>query len=469
MPAFFIPVKSRYLQLQLTQSIMSTRRKFIRSVGYGMTGWGLLGAFPTEILAKARKRIGPNDKIRLGVIGCNGMGFNNLLAMLKQPEVELVALCDVDNSVLERRSAELMKLGLPKPSWHKDYRALLDDKEIDIVIIGTPDHWHCLQLCDAIDAGKDVYCEKPIANSIQECGIMLHKVEQSSRIVQVGQWQRSLPHFVEAIEFVHSGALGEIRLAKAWAYQGWMKPVDIKPDGLPPKGVDYQMWLGPAPSRAFNPNRFHFNFRWFWDYAGGLMTDWGVHLIDYALYGMKAGMPKSVTATGGNFAYPNDASETPDTLQTVFQYDGFSILWEQATGISGGNYGRDHGIAFIGNNGTLVLDRQGWEVIQEKEFEGWDKEGADKMEAVGFQRDRGGGFDMHMANFINAVKSRDSSSLNAPIRVGYDAAMVSHMGNVAYRTGSKVKWREDKASFVTRDAKALIKAQYHNGWKLPKV
>lgn len=446
---------------------MSSRRKFIRSVSYGAAGLGLMGGLSTDVLANSRKRFGPNDKIRLGVIGCNGMGFNNLVSMLKQPEVELVALCDVDSRVLSKRSGELENYGLKKPDWYNDYRQMLDQKDIDIVIIGTPDHWHCLQLCDALDAGKDVYCEKPLANSIQECQIIKQQLAQSSQIVQIGQWQRSQPHFVQAIDFVHSGALGEIRLAKAWAYQGWMMPVDKIPDGPVPEGVDYDMWLGPARKRAFNQNRFHFNFRWFWDYAGGLMTDWGVHLIDYALYGLKADIPNSVMATGGKFAYPNDASETPDTLQTVFEYDQYSILWEHATGIDGGNYGRDHGIAFIGNNGTLVLDRKGWEVIPENEFQGWDKEGSPRMERTPLQPDTGGGLDLHTKNFIEAVKSRDAGSLNAPLKVGYDAALVCHMGNVAYKTGSKVRWSNDSMSFASQEANSFTDTQYHNGWKLP--
>lgn len=429
--------------------------------------YGLLGGFPLELLAGIRKRVSPNDKIQVGLIGCKGMGFSNLVSMLKMSEIEVVALCDVDKGVLTKRTEDLTKAGLNKPKWYKDYRKLLDDKDIDIVIIGTPDHWHCLQLCDAIDAGKDVYCEKPIANSIEECQLMLEKVNKNDRIVQIGQWQRSQPHFVDAINFVHSGKLGEIRLAKAWAYQGWMMPVNVKPDGPVPEGVDYNMWLGPAPRRPFNPNRFHFNFRWFWDYAGGLMTDWGVHLIDYALYGMKASTPLSVMALGGKFAYPNDASETPDTLQTIFEYDNFSILWEHATGIDGGNYGRDHGIAFIGNNGTLVLNRRGWEVIPEEEFQGWGKEGIPRMEAIPLQKDQGGGLDLHTKNFIEAVKNRDTASLNAPIQIGFDAALVCHMGNISYKTGKRIYWNGEKEKFGDRKANKLIRAKYQNGWQLP--
>lgn len=449
--------------------MFGNRREFIKKSTAGLLVSGATFMFPMELLAAMRKKVGPNDTVNVGLIGCNGMGFSDLSSFLKMSDINVIGLCDVDETVLQNRTADLEKAGIKKPKWYKDYRKLLENKDIDVVIIGTPDHWHCLQLTDALQAGKDVYCEKPIANSVQEANIMLNYVGASDRMVQIGQWQRSQPHFVDAIDFVHSGKLGEIRLAKAWAYQGWMKPVPIVPDGTAPAGVDYDMWLGPATQRPFNPNRFHFNFRWFWDYAGGLMTDWGVHLIDYALYGMKASTPKSVMALGGKFAYPDDASETPDTLQTVYEYDGFSILWEHATGIDGGNYGRNHGIAFIGNNGTLVLDRQGWEVIPETEFQGWGKDGIPKMEAMKFDNGGQSGLDLHTQNFMEAVKSRDASKLTAPIKVGYDAALVSHMGNAAFKTGNRIYWDDSSGKFKNEEANQYLMANYQNGWKLPII
>jgi len=447
----------------------NNRRNFIKKSSLALAGSGAAFLFPMELLATMRKRVGANDRINVGLIGCKGMGFSDLRSMLKISEIDVIGLCDVDENVLKERTADLEKAGIKKPKWYKDYRKLLENKDIDVVIIGTPDHWHCLMLTDALQAGKDVYCEKPIANSVQEANIMLNYVGASDRMVQIGQWQRSQPHFVDAIDFVHSGKLGNIRLAKAWAYQGWMKPVPVVPDTAVPEGVDYKMWLGPAPERPFNANRFHFNFRWFWDYAGGLMTDWGVHLIDYALYGMKAGTPKSVMALGGKFAYPDDASETPDSLQTVFEYDGFSILWEHATGISEGNYGRNHGIAFIGNKGTLVLDRGGWEVISEEDGNGRDKEPTKRMEGLPLQQNQGNGLDLHTVNFIEAVKSRDASKLAAPIKVGYDAALVSHMGNVAFKTGNRIYWDETAGKFKEEKANQFLKANYQNGWKLPMI
>ena len=417
-----------------------------------------------EHLAAMNKKIGANDQLNVGLIGCNGMGFSNLSSHLKMPQVNCVALADIDQNVLDRRAADVEKLRGTKPKLYTDYRKMLEDKDIDAVIIGTPDHWHCLNLVDSLAAGKHVYVEKPLANSIEECNVMLKATERYGKIVQVGQWQRSGSQYDAAIDFVKSGKLGQIRLVKCWAYQGWMKPVPVKPDSQPPAGVDYDMWLGPAPKRPFNENRFHFNFRWFWDYAGGLMTDWGVHEIDIALFAMGVSAPKSVMASGGKFAYPDDASETPDTLQTVYEFDGFNMLWEHATGIDGGNYGYTEGIAFIGNNATLVVNRGGWEIISEKDG---DKPRLEAMARV--KPDGKSALDLHTTNFVDAIASNDPSKLTCGIKTGSVAAINAHMGNVAYKTGEKVFWDAYKGKFTSSKANKLMEANYHNGWKLPKV
>ncbi len=445
----------------------NSRRKFILHSSAAFAGATLL---PLEILAMRKGRVSANDKIHVGVIGCKGMGWSNLQQHLKIPQIECIALADVDQSVLDERAANVETLQGKRPQLFKDYRKMLELKELDYVIIATPDHWHCLQFCDALSAGKHVYQEKPIANSIEECNVMLRAAKRYGKMVQIGQWQRSGSHYEQAIKYLHSGKLGNVRLVKVWAYQGWMKPVPVVPDGKAPEGVDYDMWLGPAPKRAFNQNRFHFNFRWFWDYAGGLMTDWGVHEIDIALYAMGATAPKSVMASGGKLAYPDDASETPDTLQTVFEYENFNMLWEHATGIDLGNYGKTEGIAFIGNNGTLVVNRQGWEVTPETEW----KEGVKlyKIEDLPDQNRPGQAnyvYD-HAVNFVEAMQKNDASILKCGIETGAIAAINAHMGNVAFKTGRKVYWDAANGNFKNdEEANRLIKAKYQNGWKLPGV
>ena len=436
---------------------MTTRRDFLRQsalLGAGLT----ISPF---FISAGRSGVSANDKIGVGLIGCNGQGFENLKAYLRVPEVECVALSDIDAGVLEKRAADTAKItGRKVKHLYKDWRALIDNKDIDIVIVGTPDHWHCLQMVAACEAGKDVYCEKPLGNSIEECNIMVRAAKRYDRVVQVGQWQRSDPHWQDAMAFVHSGKLGKIRTVRVFSYQGWCPSIPVRPDEPVPAGVDYDMWLGPAPKRPFNRNRFHFTFRWFWDYAGGLMTDWGVHLLDYALYGMNVTAPESVMASGGKFGYPDDACETPDLLQTIYTFKDFTVMWDHAIGIDDA-YGRNHGSGFVGENGTLVVDRGGWEVIPER------VNGQARMEAVPLRKAYGeGGLNLHVKNHLECVKSRNRAC-NASVEIGAHIAKFSQLGNIAYRTGKKLAW--DGKSFHDAEADAYLCKEYRAPWRLPDV
>ena len=437
-----------------------SRRKFIANSLTLAAGTGLLSAGNSPVFGNI---LGANDKLVAGVIGINGMGFADLKAFLAQPNTECAAICDVDENVLNIRAAEIEKIQGKRPAVYKDFRKLLEDKAIDVVIIGTPDHWHCLPFIYACQAGKDVYCEKPLSNSIEEIDLMQKATKKYGRVVQIGQWQRSDKHWQDAVAFVHSGKLGKIRTVRAWSYQGWMKSVPVLPDEPVPAGVDYDFWLGPAPARPFNRNRFHFTFRWFWDYAGGMMTDWGVHILDYALFGMNVSQPKSIMAMGGKYAYPGDACETPDTLQALFEFDGFTLLWDHGIGIDGGYYGRSHGVGFVGNNGTLVVDRSGWEVIPEQE----DKK--PKMERVDLKEGTGEGLNNHMANFISCIKD-SSITPNASIDIGANIARVANLGNIAFKTGRRLYWDGAATQFVNDpEANEYLKARYRKPWELPKV
>ena len=337
---------------------------------------------------------------------------------------------------------------------------MLEQKDIDVVYIGTPDHWHALMMIDAVAAGKHVYVEKPVGNSIGECEAMIAAQKKYGRIVQVGQWQRSSLHFKEAMAFVHSGKLGPIRTVKVFCYQGWMRPAGKVADSNPPKGVDYDAWLGPAPKVPFNSSRYHFHFRWFWDYAGGLMTDWGVHLLDYALIGMKASLPKSIVGLGGQFAYPNLSQETPDTLTTLYEFDKFNLVWDSAMGIDNGSYGRDHGISFIGNYGTLILDRNGWEVIEEKR--------SSKKVLVPLQEGKDDGPAAHHVNFMQAIRENKPEILACNVAEAAHVAKVAQMGNISFKSNQKLTWDAAKNQFTDSSINEshLMKA-YHNGYKLP--
>lgn len=443
---------------------MSRRRKFLKQASMAALGTALLPEGNAAPFLIYNRNTSPADTIRFGTIGINGMGWANTRAALTQPNAQLVALCDIDQSVLDKRMAELkdLKVDASKIKTFKDYRKMLEMKDLDVIIIGTPDHWHPLITIHGCQAGKDVYVEKPIANSIGESLAMEQAQKKYNRAIQVGQWQRSQKHFRDAIDFVHSGRLGNIRTAKAWAYQGWMKPAPVVPDAPVPAGVDYDMWQGPAMHRPFNTSHFHFNFRWFWAYAGGLMCDWGVHLIDYALFGMKAIMPKTVASLGGKFAYPELSHETPDSQHTIYEFDHFILSWEHAMSIDNGPYGRDHGISFIGNNGTLVLDRAGWEVIEEKREK-------NKI-LIPLQKREDNGVEKHMENFFGVVRSRKMEELNAPIQAGSLVAKVCQMGNIAFRSGKKLDWNANQQRFTDEAVnKEFLMPEYHNGYSLPVV
>jgi predicted dehydrogenase len=443
---------------------MTHRRKFLQQTSAALAGGLLLSGMRNRPLGKWQKQVASSDQLTVAAIGINGMGWSDLSAAIQVPGVKVAALCDVDSNVLDKRMGDLAKMNVDvsKVKRYTDYREVLERKDIDVVIIGTPDHWHALIMMEACQAGKDVYVEKPVGNSIRESWAMVAAQKKYNRVVQGGQWQRSQQHFKDAVEFVYSGQLGNIRTVKVWCYQGWMKPDIVRPDSPPPPGVDYTKWLGPAPTRPFNASRFHFNFRWFWDYAGGLMTDWGVHLLDYGLLGMKAGVPTSISAMGGRFAYPDLYEETPDTLTALYEFDGFNLVWDHAMGIDNGSYGRDHGIAYIGNNGTLVLSRSGWEVIEE----GQSKNKVSKP----FVKSSDDGLQNHWINFIDVVRSRKVQQLHCPIEAGAHVATVSQMGNISFRSGQKLFWDKSAGKFTDEKINDLyLMKEYHNGYTLPVI
>ncbi|HEY4150798.1 MAG TPA: Gfo/Idh/MocA family oxidoreductase [Chitinophagaceae bacterium] len=443
---------------------MPSRKSFLQQSSVLLGAGMLASAFDNKAFSYFKGNTMPSDQVNIGAIGINGMGWADVKAALTVPGVNIVALCDVDKNVLDRRLADLGKMNIDtsKIKTYSNYKALLDQKDIDTVIIGTPDHWHALIMIEACQAGKHVYVEKPVGNSIGECRAMVAAQKKYDRVVQAGQWQRSQQHFKDAVNFVYSGQLGNIRTVKVWCYQGWMHPQPVVPDTAPPAGVDYAMWLGPAPKRAFNASRFHFNFRWFWDYAGGLMTDWGVHLLDYALLGMKAEAPKTIAALGGRFAYPDLSQETPDTLTTLYEFDHFNVVWDSAMGIDNGSYGRDHGIAFIGNNGTLILNRAGWEVIEEKNSK--------NKVVMPLAKSIDNGVEKHWANFIGVIRSGRKEDLHCPIEAASHIATMAQMGNISFRSGERLVWDNANGKFTDEKVnQQYFMKEYHNGYKLPVV
>jgi len=438
----------------------TTRRDFLLDTTKIVTATGIAGV---PLLSGANnKKTSAADKLNIALIGCKNMGWGDLENALKQPGVECAALCDIDDSVLNQRRADVVKLQGKAPVLYKDYRKLMENKDIDAVIIGTPDHWHCLSFIAACEAGKDIYVEKPLANSIYECNLMVAATRKYNRVVQVGQQQRSAGHFKKAMEIIKQAKIGQLRKVNVWANFNYGIGAPNAPDEAVPAGVDYDMWLGPAPLRTFNKTRFHGNWRMFWDYGGGLVTDWGVHLLDMALWVKDIkDMPLAVTATGGNFAYPDHAHETFDTLSVNYQMKDFSITWENTAGTQNGPYGNAYGLAFIGNDATLFVNRENMQLFPEM------VDGRPKVPAMPNQTGDDSHLE-HMANFIDCIKTRKDPACT--IENGRLVATYAHMGNIAMRTQSRLIWDEQHGNFGDNTAaNALITPHYRAPWKLPSM
>jgi predicted dehydrogenase len=299
-----------------------------------------------------------------------------------------------------------------------------------------------------------VYVEKPLANSIGECDAMVAAAQRYGRVVQVGQQQRSAAIWHSMKAYIDSGELGHIGRVNVWANFAYAALLNPAKDGPVPDGIDFDMWLGPAPKRTFNASRFHGSWRMFWDYGGGLLTDWGVHLLDMALWGMDVkGMPQRVIAAGGNHAYPNNFSETFDTLSVTYQFPEYLIQWSNLA-IESGPYGRNYGLEFKGTNGTLIANRESWEVIPQ----------GDKIEAKLVKPSNNDHLD-HTNNFMECVKHRDMQTA-CPITNGSFCAKYAHIGNIAARTHEVLTYDDTKHTFHNKAADRYITPDYRKPWKL---
>jgi predicted dehydrogenase len=432
-----------------------SRRRFVQKMGLAIGAAGFSGPFMRSVRAAEP---GPNDKIRLALIGAGGMGCGNLDCFFLNPEVECAVICDVDDARLAKGLEVCAKRGRKKPDTVKDFRRVLDRPDVDAVVVATPDHWHALPTVMACQAGKDVYVEKPLATTIDEGRAMLLAAQKHNRVVQMGSQWRSCEHIVEAAEFVRSGKLGKIGMVRGWAFLDWLPGIGKPPDCEPPAGVDYDFWLGPAPKRPFNPNRFHFNFRWFWDYAGGLMTDWGVHLINMMLMGVGMEWPKTINSSGGKYVL-DDNSETPDSQVTTYEFPTFMLVWEHKAGLGVGLNGRSWGVSWSGTEGTIILNNEGWELVVERR-----KANLEPRKA----RSSGDPRPAHVRNFLDCLHSRRQPVLN--LEIAHHVSTVAHLGNIAYRSGQKITWDAAAEKVVgNHEAERLVGVKYRPPWKLPYV
>jgi predicted dehydrogenase len=347
-----------------------TRRRFLeRSVAAGMAG---LGAATTSAATTSPSKHG--EKLRVGVIGLRRRGLDLAQAFAREPGVEVAALCDLDSLVRRTALRDLASVQPRVPKVVTDYCRLIDDESLHAIVVATPDHWHAPMAIAACDAGKDVYLEAPVTHTLAEAERLQSAAAASGRIVQCGLQQRSGEHFCSAIELIRAGGIGRIGFARAWAVHRRVAPTVADAGGLSrtrqsgssshgglPHDVDYSAWLGPAPAIAFDPLRFHHHWRWFWDYGSGELGNWGVHLLDVARWGLGVELPTRVTAQGRN-VLTDGRLETPDTLNVQYEYPGCVIVWEHRLWSDYGMEGRSAGVAFYGDEGTLVVDRGGWKV-----------------------------------------------------------------------------------------------------------
>jgi predicted dehydrogenase len=438
----------------------TNRRDFLRATSLAAAGVG----FGTTLKAKPFQAA-PSDKLNVALIGVRNMGFGILERHLETGLVNCVALCDVDRKLLEKRAADVQKSGGLLPQMYGDFRQLLERKDVDAVIIGTPDHWHCLQTVYACEAGKDVYVEKPMANSIAECDLMVKAARKYNRIVQVGQQQRSGAQWQEVNRMIKAGTIGKLRKVNIWGNFNYGVGQIKQPNQPVPDGVDFDMWLGPAPLKPFNPARFHGSWRMFWDHGGGLMTDWGVHLIDMAFWAKDLSTPPEITlASGGNLSFQDNDHETFDTMSVIWQHGDFIVTWEHTAGTQGGPWDKNYGLAFIGDNATIVVNRQGYKVIPE-----WDgNRKVNKAEPIEVPM-QGENHGEHVANFIECVKSRKTPA--CPPEKGRVVAVAAHAANIAVRTGeNKLVWDEQKGKFSNSEtANNMVDPKYRKPWELPII
>ncbi|MBZ5592273.1 MAG: Gfo/Idh/MocA family oxidoreductase [Acidobacteriia bacterium] len=412
---------------------------------------------------------GANDRINVAVVGLRGRGRDHITSYSQLPEARIAAVCDIDQAQIERAVQFTEKLTGAKPqNTYQDIRKVLENKDIDAISIATCNHWHALATIWACQAGKDVYVEKPASHEIWEGRKMVEAARKHGRMVQVGMQSRTTEHKIRAMQLLHEGAIGKVYLARGLCYKR-RKSIGHQPDGPVPAGVDYNVWLGPAPMRPFNPNRFHYNWHWFWDTGNGDIGNQGVHEMDIARWGLnKPTLPDTVTCEGGKFVYDDD-QETPNTELAIFKYADCELQFEVRGLLTGGegnvNYAADNngfvGNLFYGSEGWMSVDLHGFQI-----YLGEDRKLAQEMKHVEPEE---WATTPHIGNFLKAVRSRNQKDLTCDIEEGYLSAALCHMANISYRTGRKLQFDPKAERFVNdAEANSYITRNYRRPFVVPE-
>jgi predicted dehydrogenase len=411
----------------------------------------------------ASRVLGANDRIGVGIIGCGGQGSGNWRNFLAQPEVTPVAVCDVFQPNRERAAAASKE----KVAQYKDFRQLLDNKDVDAVIVSTPDHWHALLTIMACKAGKDVYVEKGLSSTIREGRVAVDTARKYKRIVQVGAQERSGDHYAKAVKLIQDGALGAVhRVSANWTrnMMPGFKSRQLKA-GLT-DALDWDMWLGPAPHVAFDPIRFSYNWRWFWDYSGGQMTNWGSHSLDIVRWALNVKTPTAVAAFGGRYEL-KDGGETPDVQDVIYSFPGCTVTWAgcevsgfEAIRYPDGDRRLKPLLEFHGTKGSMVLTRRGFEVTPQI-WSGDEQDGKPAMEPVKVAAAGGN----HVRNFLDCMKSRKLPICD--VEEGHLTMVMCHLGNMSMKVGRTLYWDAKKEEVIgDKEANQLLTKQYRKPWTL---
>ena len=416
---------------------------------------------------------GANDRVGIGFIGFGLIGSQHVKDFSNQKDADLVALSEVYQPRLEQGVAACGA----RAKGYSDFRRMLENKDVDAVVVSTPDHWHAMATILSCAAGKDVYVEKPLAVFIREGRWMVNAARKFNRVVQAGTQQRSGPHYQKARDLIRGGYLGKVMEARSGSFRNVMPGFGSPADSAPPAGFDYDMWLGPAPKRPYNPHRGLYHFRWFWDYSGGQMTNLGAHEIDIVQWVMQFKGPLAVASGGGRYAL-QDNGETPDTQDAIFEYPGMTMHYSFREASAGRR--AYTGLEFAGTKGTLAISRGGFEIVPDMKidpnsaipnFNGHPAGGPERSAVKGEpwcqpMKENGSSaeqLDLHVRNFLDCVKTRQRPI--ADVEDAHYTAVACHLANISLRAGRKVRWNAEQEEIEgDREASAMLERPYRKPW-----
>ncbi len=425
-----------------------------RRVFLGETGRVLAGTAAVASLASTSAKAAPSERMNVAVMGIRGRGRSLALDFASMKDVRVTYLCDVDERLLAPLGKSVSDKQKSTAKLQSDVRKVLDDKSVDALVVATPDHWHALATVWACQAGKHVYVEKPASQTLREGRKMIEASRKYKRVVQVGTQSRSAPHYHDVIEYVRSDKLGHVHMAKAWNSQ-LRSNIGHANDGPVPPGVDYNLWLGPAAERPFNPNRFHSTWHWNWDYGTGDLGNDGIHDLDIARWGLGVTSPSTATCAGAKWAHDDD-QQVPDTQIATFTFPESKaiLVYEQRLWSPYVQEGYENGVAFYGTKGYILVGRSGWRLIGpgNKEMPTTSKPFSDEP---------------HRRNFLDCVKS--GARPNADIEEGHHSAVLAHLGNISYRVGRSLTYDGKTETIVSdTEAQALCQRDYRKPFEIPE-